>query len=117
MPAAHLETRVRVLAAATEAARWMAPGVRLFYKSDTQGFDEAIAGALPPDLWDQVAGGILELWRIEKPAPVAEAFVRLLDRFPDKVFLSRPRVRASTAEVLAFLDGQDGGHDDLAFRA
>lgn len=117
MPAVHLETRVQALAAAGEAARWMAAGARLFYKSDTQGLDEVIVGALPAELWEQVAGGILELWRIAKPAPAPEAFVRMLDRFPDKAFLSRPRDRVSTAEVLAYLAGRDGRHDDLAFRA
>ena len=114
MPARYTTTEVQALAAAAESRRWAEGGRPIFYKSDVQGFDEVIAAALEPAFWDQVVGGIFELSRVEKPPHDGDRFAAVLDAFPHKAFLSAPQTPRSTAEVLAYLVGRDGQHEDLA---
>src|SRR6185312_5111779 len=83
--------RVTLVDAKSEARTWLASGRRLFYKSDTQGYDEVIANALDLSFWDQVAGAILEIWPIKKPAFDLDKFAAILDHFSHKAFLSNPR--------------------------
>jgi FkbM family methyltransferase len=106
---------VEVRAAAAEAEDWLAAGLPVFYKSDTQGHDEIIATAIAPAFWDRVIGGLFELWRIDKPAWSGEAMRVLLDRFPNKRFLRAPDTPLSTAQVLAYLAGNDGASHDVLF--
>ncbi|MDT7836547.1 FkbM family methyltransferase [Aquabacterium sp. OR-4] len=107
--------RVQTRAVATECLTWHQSGLPLFYKSDTQGFDEKIACALPDSFWPSVKAGILELWRIDKPEHSRERLRAVLDQFPRKIFLRDPRRLLATDEILAFLDSQDRNHHDLGF--
>ena len=95
------------------AARPRSEGRRFIYKSDTQGFDELIAGRVADSFWDRVDVAILELWRIDKPKFDPAAFVAVLDAFPNKVFLTNPETKISTRDVLEYLAGRDRKHDDL----
>ena len=100
MPPDYVTTRVAAVSAAMEAEKWVAEGQAIFYKSDTQGFDESIATHISYETWDQVYAGFFELWRIKKPADVKwEKFRAILDRFPFKTFTNDGEV-VSTAEVM-----------------
>ena len=115
MPAEYSSTVVKVKSAFDESRRWLAESNLIFYKSDTQGFDELIATQFDMPFWKSVAGGILELWQIDKPAYDAAKLEEILDSFPNKVLLYAPSVRLSTADVLDFIRGHDRKHADLGF--
>jgi FkbM family methyltransferase len=115
MGGAYYTQTVQLLKTARESQRWLASGRKVFYKSDTQGHDQAIATAIDEACWDVVVGGIMELWRVEAGAYDPAAFGRILDRFAHKVFLGQPTVLLSTAQVLTFLEGRDGAFADLGF--
>jgi FkbM family methyltransferase len=115
MPSDFTITRVAAVSAATEAERWAAEGQPIFYKSDTQGFDESIATHISYEIWDQIYAGFFELWRIKKPADVKwEKFRAILDRFPFKTFTNDGEI-VSTAEVMEYINAEDGRFKDLFF--
>ena len=120
MPAEHIRTSVEVKDVGAECADWMERGRRVFYKSDTQGFDEVIATAIRAELWLRVFAGIMEVWQIDKPSFNTEVLAAILDRFPNKVFLANAdlaltEVRVTTDDVLTYIKGDDGMHRDLGF--
>lgn len=102
-----------VRTAQTASKEWFSSGLPIFYKSDTQGHDEAIATAVDPQTWSRVFAGIFELWQIDKPAFSLETFRAILDLFPKKKFLQEPQRLLSTDEVMAFIQGRDGQYRDL----
>ncbi|OYQ33663.1 hypothetical protein CHU95_14965 [Niveispirillum lacus] len=108
-------TEVRVINAAVEARRWQEPGLPIFYKSDTQGYDEKIITLLPDEIWDQVIGGVIEIENIDKPAFEMEKFISFLDRYENKVILDRPETIVSTSDVLGYLNRGKGPGVDLGF--
>ena len=110
MPAGRECARISVPVQSAEAETldWLAPGLPIFYKSDTQGHDEIIATSIGIAFWDHVFAGIFELWRIGKPSWSADTMGRLLNRFPHKRFLRDPNTPVSTSDILAYLAGGDG---------
>jgi FkbM family methyltransferase len=84
---------------------------RIIWKSDTQGYDEAIITRVPDALWDRVDVAIIELWRIAKPAFDREALRRRLAAFPNRAIGLAGQ--ASVAEVMDYLDGRDYTFSDL----
>jgi FkbM family methyltransferase len=106
---------IAVKSAAAEAETWLATGLPIFYKSDTQGHDEVIATSFDSSLWDKVFAGIFELWRIKKPSWSAEKMSAILDRFPHKRFLGAPHGPVSTDGILTYLSGEDGASSDILF--
>lgn len=115
MPTEFSSTTVKVRSAFSESRRWLAHSNLIFYKSDTQGFDELIATQFDMLFWETVAGGIMELWRIDKPAYDAAKLEEILDSFSNKVLLHIPSVYLSTTDVLDFIRGSDRVHADLGF--
>ena len=117
MPAARecATISVSIRSVAEEEQAWIETGLPIFYKSDTQGHDEVIASAISPVFWDQVFGGMLELWRIEKPSWSSAAMASLLDRFPNKRFIKSPKAPITTNDILAYLAGSDGDFQDVIF--
>jgi FkbM family methyltransferase len=115
MPAEHASTVVEAISALNESRRWLAHASPVFYKSDTQGYDEFIATQLDPRFWNSVLGGIMELWRIDKPDCDAARLEEILDGFPNKFLLHTPAERLSTAHVLDYTGGRDGLFADLCF--
>jgi FkbM family methyltransferase len=120
MPPKRIISSVETKKAAVECAAWMDRGRRVFYKSDTQGFDEVIATAIQPEFWPRVFAGIMELWCIKKPPFDAEVLAAILDSFPNKMFLANSDMRVSetpvsTVEALNYALGDNGMHRDLAF--
>ena len=120
MPARHAATRVETKDVGAECAAWLESDRRIFYKSDTQGFDELIATTIRPEVWPRVAGGIMEVWRIEKPHFDQQRLAQILDQFPNKIFLANADLNVtetpvSTADVLQFINGNDHKHRDLGF--
>jgi len=107
------QIEVEVLAADIEEKRWLSSGLPIFYKSDTQGFDEKIASCLTLDFWTNVRCACFELWRIEKPEFDRDRFARVLESFPNRVFESNPTFLVGAADVLRYLDGRDRNFDDL----
>ena len=115
MPENYRQTVVDILTASSQEEAWLAPGLPLLYKSDTQGFDEIIATALSDRVWSEVAGGSFELWRLADKVFDRTRFAQILDFFPNKAFESAPDTRVTTEQVMIFLDGQDNQAADLLF--
>jgi hypothetical protein len=121
MPSRYFETSVETKNVAVECAAWLDRGRRIFYKSDTQGFDELIATTVRPELWPRIFAGIMEIWCIEKPPFDTEALAAILDNFPNKIFLGNDvagvsEIPVSTAGVLDYIKGVDRNkHRDLGF--
>lgn len=106
-----------VMVKSVAADRWLVENVRvqtnerLIWKSDTQGYDELIISLTPLSVWDRIDAAIIELWRINKPDFDEAAFRHRIDSFPNKsIGLGN---RSTTAEIIAFLSGNDWHHDDL----
>jgi FkbM family methyltransferase len=115
MPADFRTVRVAAVSAAEEAEKWATGGQAIFYKSDTQGFDELIASHIGDKIWDQIYAGFFELWRIGKPADVNwEKFRAILDRFPFKTFTNEDK-NIPTAEIMEYINAEDGQFKDLFF--
>jgi FkbM family methyltransferase len=113
MPSNRSQIDVEVLVAEIEERRWLASGLPIFYKSDTQGFDEKIAASLTLNFWSNVRCACFELWRIEKPEFDRDKFAAVLGSFPNRVFESNPNTLVGVTDVLHYLDGKDGKFDDL----
>jgi FkbM family methyltransferase len=90
-------------------------GLQLLWKSDTQGFDEVIMTALPDAFWQRVQAGVMELWRIERPAFDRQRLGALLESFAIRRFGDEPQRQVSVAEILAFTAGNDNRYADLFF--
>lgn len=115
MPTRFERTSVAIVRAADEEDKWLAHEQPIFYKSDTQGFDETIATSLSSDFWNNVCGGVLELWRIPGKEYDVDKFARIIDRFDNKVFESKPKSNVSSLEIMEYLRSSDHQFDDLLF--
>lgn len=115
MPEVHATGTLRCIDAAQEAERWLASGLPLFYKSDTQGFDEKIATRIDLSFWSRVVGGIMEVWQISKPEFDTDKLRAILDQFPYKCLLTEPGRLLTTAQVIEFAGGAEGKSGDLGF--
>ena len=104
--------QISVSVANTE--RWMRETLPLLgeivWKSDTQGYDEAIIARTPWDVWSRVRLAKIELWRIQKPTFEVDQFWARIDAFPNKSLGRRP---VTTDEVMQYLMGTDWEHADL----
>jgi FkbM family methyltransferase len=97
-----------------EAERWIDDGATpIFYKSDTQGYDELIATLVPPQVWDHVFAAVFEIWHIAKPSFDLRLFRAILDRFSHLKFLQRDEM-VTADQAMEFLIGTDETWDDLA---
>jgi FkbM family methyltransferase len=122
MPKRHKKTIVKTVNVADECTAWLGGGSRIFYKSDTEGFDEWIATLIAPAVWARTVAGIMELWRIPgRPSLDVVAFSSILNSFPHKIFLGNADTGSressvTTTEVLDYINGTaDETHRDLAF--
>jgi FkbM family methyltransferase len=118
MPPNFSKITVEVRDIATESTAW--GGERIFYKSDTEGLDEQVAAAIPPQVWQRVFAGIMEIWPIKKPAVDTASFAAVLDRFPNKAFLANADTKVSeipvtTADILTYVASGNRLHRDLGF--
>jgi FkbM family methyltransferase len=109
----HSIASVSVRRAAVEESNWLSLNSPIFYKSDTQGFDEFIATDLSLDFWQKVRCATLELWRIDKPKIDENKFASILNLFPFKAYDSNPEVMISTSEILEYCRGRDEKCEDL----
>lgn len=98
---------VRVVAAEAECRRWMSHGQPIFYKSDTQGYDEQIICLLPLSFWDNVVGGVFEIAHMDKPDFDREKFIAFLNKYDNKVNLNDLNVKLTTEDIIAYLDSED----------
>ncbi len=120
MPPTYTKMIVDTKDVADECAAWVEGKQRVFYKSDTEGFDEIVASAIRPEAWSQVFAGMIEIWNIKKPPYDQALFASVLDRFPNKVFLANAdtrvsELRVSTTDVINYINGGNRQHRDLAF--
>jgi FkbM family methyltransferase len=116
MTEAHKIITVDIKNAGEESRKWMNSYESDFiYKSDTQGYDETIVSVIDPLFWPRVKCGVLELWRIRDKKYNVDAFVRMLDSFPCKMFEKAPGKNVSSLEVMQFLNSDDGQSEDLLF--
>jgi hypothetical protein len=86
---------------------------RVFWKSDTEGYDEIIVSALPTAFWDRVDFAAMELMRTEKPPFDIDRLKAMIDLFPNKRFDSWSSPAITTGEVMEFLRGRGFAHKNL----
>lgn len=91
-----------------ESRHWIASGLPIFYKSDTQGYDEYLASLLPDDVCEKMIGGILEIEDSQKPDLDMARFRRFLDLFPNKIRLGSTGQSQMTTEDIVSLMEQRG---------
>jgi FkbM family methyltransferase len=113
MPEVRGQIQVTVIQAQIEEEKWLTSGMPIFYKSDTQGFDEKIAANLSLKFWGEVRCAAFELWRINKPEFDIQKFAAVLDSFPYMVFESNPNTLVKAHDVLTYINGTDRKYDDL----
>ena len=105
VPTDHSKISVDARDVAVESAAWMEGGRRIFYKSDTEGFDEVVASRIKREVWPHIFAGIIEILSVKKPSFDETTFRAFLDTVPNKVFLGNPKqipeTPASTADVLS----------------
>lgn len=87
----------------------------LLWKSDTQGFDEAIVTNFSDAFWARVQAGVMEIWRIERPEFDRRRLGAILQQFPMRRFGDSPERNLSVEEVLRYTAGRDGKSRDLHF--
>lgn len=87
----------------------------LIWKSDTQGFDETIMTSLPDSFWNRVHAGVMEIWRIERPAFDRERLGIVLGGFNVRRFGDEPLRNLAVEEILSYTSGTDYRHRDLFF--
>ena len=87
----------------------------LVWKSDTQGFDELVMTHLTDDFWSRVHAGVMEIWRIERPAFDRDRLGRILGQFAVRRFGDAPERNVPVDEVLHYSSGVDYQHRDLFF--
>lgn len=101
--------QVRTLAIAQESMKWLRPGFPIFYKSDTQCYDELLVTLLPDDVVAAMVGGIIEVEGASKPDFSMQKFRDFIDRFPNKalLWLEDPDQPVNTEQVMNFLAGTE----------
>jgi FkbM family methyltransferase len=87
----------------------------IVWKSDTQGYDEVIVTALPDSFWSRVHCGVMEIWRIERPAFDRRRLAEILGQFPIRRFGHDDARDVPIEEILTFGEGTDYAHRDLFF--
>jgi FkbM family methyltransferase len=115
MPREFATLSVDILRAGDAERAWLQHDSPIFYKSDTQGFDEVIATSLSEDFWHRVRGGIFELWRIAGKEFDRDRFVAVLEGFSHKVLERNPQQNLTASDVMRYLNGADQQYDDLLF--
>lgn len=115
VPPQHQKSAVEVLDGADEEIKWLssADGKAIFYKSDTQGFDELIATRLSMDFWNRVTCAAIELVRIKKPTYDIMKLREIIDQFSNCAFDDNIGKKVSSAEVIEYLNSEDGAYKDL----
>ena len=117
--ARHRTSVVRAVPATVEALLASVPptfaDAPLLWKSDTQGLDEAIVTALPDAFWARVHAGVMELWRIARPAADRARLGAILQGFPVRRLSDAPEREASVEEILDYVAGDDRRQQDLFF--
>lgn len=111
-----IEVKIRDIA--TESRRWLEHGLPIFYKSDTQGYDELLASLLPDDVRASLIGGIIEIEQMQKPPFSMDRFRSFLDLFAHK-FILQPdgqEIPITTAKILDLLDSQAEIGANIGFR-
>lgn len=98
-----------------ETRAWMLETVGtdepLLWKSDTQGYDEAIIAATPMDIWQRIDVALIEIWRIAKP-PFDPAELRArLACFPNRQLGDEMNV--SVEQIMEYLSADDWQFKDL----
>jgi len=84
----------------------------IVWKSDTQGFDEAIVTSLSKEFWKRVSVAAMEISRINKPEFVDSTLAEILELFPVRRFGGEPEL-LSVSDVMQFARGSGGPHKDL----
>jgi hypothetical protein len=93
------------------AAIWLSRERPIFYKSDVQGYDEALAALIPDVFRTHVFAAIFELCRIDKPK--VPGFREIIEPFGFMQLLEEQQA-TSVEGVMAWLARPEYGSDDLA---
>ncbi len=100
-----------------ESRQWIASGSPVFYKSDTQGYDEYLVSLLPDDVCEKIIGGFIEVEQSQKPDIDMARFRRFLDYFPNKVRLNAGGNHApvTTDDVIALTEQSGTQGSNIGF--
>ena len=83
------------------------------YKSDTQGFDQKIACAIPDEFWMRVKLGVFECWRLPSNEYDEDKFASVLDKFEFLAFEKNFGTMVKASRVIDYLRADDRQFDDL----
>lgn len=99
-----------------ECNEWISNSRPIFFKSDTQGFDEAIISAIPTNFWDNVYGGVFEIRRIKGKSYSTEMLMAMLNKFNYKIADKFPNQQLKIEQIIKFIDGPSDMADlDICF--
>ena len=107
----HLTVEVGIETVSAWAGDHLAGEETIVWKSDTQGLDETIVAATPPEVWRRVECAIIELWRIPKPTYDRGEFLRKISLFERRRLNEWTNI--SDDDIAAYIEGTDGDHGDL----
>ncbi len=85
----------------------------LVYKSDTQGFDEAIFTFLGLEFWKKVECALIEIYRIPDKQVEYERMEEIIQTCFTKIYSVNRKSFISFEELREYSQGEDGGYDDM----
>lgn len=96
------KTTVEILSAKLESKKWLSKDSLIFYKSDTQGYDQTIAATLGIDFFKNVDAALIEVFfSYSKIEPkTLKSFRLILDLFPYKASLSQLEKLLTTEQII-----------------
>lgn len=105
-PERYAAINIEIRNIALESRRWIAAGLPIFYKSDTQGYDEYLISLLPDDVCEKIIGGFFEIEQANRPDFDMARFRKFLDLFPNKQSLDfkGDHVSMTTDDIIAMMD-------------
>ncbi len=82
---------------------WLRDECKIFYKSDTQGYDELIAARLGVDFFKNVAGAIIEVFPSNEDREIDEKFIEIIEDFKFRADLLFPDNLMSSQHVIKYI--------------
>ena len=116
MPENYEKISVPVVDVNSEAQKWVANEMPIFYKSDTQGLDESIITTIDFEFFKNVTGGNIEIWNIEKPEYDKDKLAKILGAFDHIISLGKPEEHLNVLSVMNFIEnGPKKKFTDICF--
>jgi FkbM family methyltransferase len=107
---------VQGLSIVEESHIWTQHSGYIFFKADTQGYDEMIVASASEELWEKTKAGVMEIRRIAGKNYDEDRFAKMLDKYPNKVTDKKPGINLTTKSIIEFAKGPSDYRDvDILF--